>query len=56
MMQGWAEKGGKIIFLFIACHLNSLFQRSIVPKFPLCLPAIALAQARRAGAKRTKFK
>jgi len=30
-------------------------QYSIVPAFQLCLPAIALAQARRAGAKRTKF-
>ena len=28
---------------------------SIIPVFQLCLPAIALAQARRAGAKRTKF-
>ncbi|MBW2312032.1 MAG: DUF86 domain-containing protein [Deltaproteobacteria bacterium] len=34
---------------------QALFPHSNIPIFQLCLPAIALAQARRAGAKRTKF-
>jgi hypothetical protein len=35
--------------------MNTIFQHSIIPLFQLCLLVIALAQARRAGAKRTKF-
>jgi len=34
---------------------EKITQYSSIPIFQLCLPAIALAQARRAGAKRTKF-